>query len=658
VRLSKLLRIARWEVTKNAGGVDRRTIVIAVGAIALFGLITPLVAGGGGPGLDDGLYRVGVDEDSQYYQVATSEAVGDPFVVVEDADSGDLGTSVDLLIGGGQVVAASTQKGRAAQQEFRQSVQSYNNLQLGQEVNTSAAFPVSVTLQYRQQNTGLAAQAAGDDDTGDGGPGGDSPGDGGSDGDGTGGDGGADGQDGDDGTGGDGGDGTVDPGEGGDLGGLTGSLSGNSIEGSPADINPPFPFQSLVLAFLFIIPLNFLIQAYGSTILSERINRRGELLLVSPVSRYDIIAGKTLPYFLGAMVAESAIAVGVFYLIQGGVGGFLSILAVVPLVLLFLGSTFLGAMFARSFKELTFVTVTITVSLTSYAFVPAIFTDVDEIALISPLTLVVRDLQNEAISLGGFVFSTTPPLLAALVFFGLGAGLYREEDMFAQRSIPGRVLDALVSPIPDVTGTWSVRAGVRRIVPGPIRRPVSFVGRILPTSADRLDQYLAVGGLTALLIPFVFVAQLLAIALLFALGEISVVLVLVVVVITEEIAKSLHIYAGYAHGRFGGSLRGAIGLGIASGVGFFLAEKIGLLAQLVGLQQIPTAQAGLAGSITPQQGALVLLFLFAPLALHVVTATISAVGARRGKGTYVVMLGVAMFVHLLYNLTVVFTLVQ
>jgi ABC-type Na+ efflux pump permease subunit len=665
VQLSKLLRIARWEVTKNAGGVDRRTIVIAVGAIALFGLISPIVVGGGGPGLDDGLYRVGVDEDSQYHQVATADAVGDPFVVVSDADRDDLGESIDLLVDGGRVIHADTQKGQAAQQEFRQSVQSYNNRQLSLEDNTSAAFPVSVTLQYRQQNTGLAAQAGGDDDTGDGGPGGDGAGDGDSGGDGagdgdSGGDGAGDGADGPggDGSDGDGDDGTVDPGESGDLGGLTGSLSGNSIEGSPADINPPFPFQSLVLAFLFIIPLNFLIQAYGSTILSERINRRGELLLVSPVSRYDIIAGKTLPYFLGAMAAESAIAVGVFYLIQGGVGGFVSILAVVPLVLLFLGSTFLGAMFARSFKELTFVTVTITVSLTSYAFVPAIFTDVDEIALISPLTLVVRDLQNEAVSLGGFVFSTTPPLLAALVFFGLGAGLYREEDMFAQRSIPGRVLDALVSPIPDVTGTWSVRAGVRRVVPGLVRRPASFVGRILPTEAARLDQYIAVGGLTALLIPFVFVAQLLAIALLFALGEISVILVLVVVVITEEIAKSLHIYAGYAHSRFSGSVRGAVGLGVASGVGFFLAEKIGLLAQLVGLQQIPTAQAGLAGSITPQQGALVLLFLFAPLALHVVTATISAAGARRSKGAYAVALGVAMVVHLVYNLTVVVALVQ
>jgi len=275
-------------------------------------------------------------------------------------------------------------------------------------------------------------------------------------------------------------------------------------------------------------------------------------------------------------------------------------------------------MFARSFKELTFVTVTITVSLTSYAFVPAIFTGVDQIALISPLTLVVRDLQNEAISLGSFVFSTTPPLLAALVLFGLGAGLYREEDMFAQRSVPGRVMDVLSGPI---TRRWHV------------------------------------GGMTAVLVPFVFIVQLLAIAVLFALGEIAIVLLFVVVAITEEIAKSLHVYAAYQRRRFEPSVRGALVLGLASGIGFFLAEKIALLAQLVGLpQEITAAESGLAGGV-PTSGPVVLLFLLAPLVLHVVTAGISAVGASRGKSQYLTALVLAMAVHLVYNLAVVMALV-
>jgi len=606
----KLLRIARWEVTKNAGGIDRRTLAVVAVAVALLGVTAPLVAAGG-VGVDEGLYRVAVDEDSPYYDVVAGE---DTFRIVggdrEALERGD----VELLIEGERIERGTSAKSRAAFDELRESVERYNNRQLGREDNATAAFPVSVVLEFRQQ-TGFGEQLAGpDDDPADA----DGETDDGADGTGTG----PDGNDDAAGDGDSGNDSTAsDPGP----GGLSSPFGDDRLTGSPADIDPPFPFQSLVLAFVFVIPLNFVIQAYGSTMLAERLNRRGELLLVSPVTRADIIGGKTLPYFLGAMVLEGVIAVGLVFLTRGELGGLVSILAVAPLVVLFLAATFLGAMFARSFKELTFVTVTITVSLTAYAFVPAIFTDVNAIALISPLTLVVRNLQAEPIALGEFVFSTVPPTLAATVLFGLGAGLYREEDMFDQRSIRGKVLDALA---------------------GPISRPAH------------------VGVMTAVLIPFAFVVQLLAIALLFPLGgftgnfpvALSVLFVLVVVAVVEEFVKSLHVYAAYEHRRFPAGTKVALLLGAASGVGFFLAEKIALLAQLVGLEELRVGEAGLQGGVVtdPSSSLLVLgLFLLAPLALHVVTAAISAVGASRGKRAYLAAVAVAMTVHFLYNLTVV-----
>jgi len=64
-------------------------------------------------------------------------------------------------------------------------------------------------------------------------------------------------------------------------------------------------------------------------------------------------------------------------------GGPIAVAAALPIALLFLGATFVGAMLARSFKELTFVTVTISVFLTTYTFIPAVFADVNAIALIS-----------------------------------------------------------------------------------------------------------------------------------------------------------------------------------------------------------------------------------------------------------------------------------
>jgi ABC-type Na+ efflux pump permease subunit len=621
VQPRKLLRIARWEVTKNAGGVDKRTVAIAVLAMGFLAVVAPLAAGGGAV-LDEGIYRVGVTEESPYYGVVTED---DTFAVRPDAGREELAEGeIELLIRDETVLHAPSPKGRAAREELRSSVSRYNDRNLREEPNRTAAFPVSVVLQYQEQ-TEVGQEYRLDSDTGSdggdggsdgGGDGGDSSGDGGSDG----GNGGSDGSDGD-GDGGSGGDGTAGntvsddgtAGGGGSLGGLDAGLSGDDVAAaSPSNISPPFPFQSLVLAFVFIIPLNFLIQAYGSTILSERLNRRGELMLVSPVTRLDIVGGKTLPYFAGAMAVETAIAAGLVYLRQGTLGGLVSVAAITPLVLLFLAATFLGAMFARSFKELTFVTVTITVSLTSYAFIPAIFTEVNPIALISPLTLVVRDLQGEAIALPEFVFSTTPPLLSALVLFGLGLGLYREEDMFAQRSVPLKLLDAL---------------------------------------AGRVHRRWHVAALTAALLPFVFVLELLAIATLFALGELSIPLVLVVVAVVEELAKSLHVYAAYAHSRFDRGLRTALALGVLSGVGFFLGEKLTLIAQLVGLPELQVGQAGLQIGVLSGVALLV-----APLALHVVTAAVSAVGASRGRRPYAVALGIAIALHLAYNFTVVMTL--
>ena len=84
MRPRKVLRIARWEVTKNAGGIDRRTVAVAVVGLLFAAALAPVVAGGGFA-LDDGIYRVGVAEDSVYHPAVA----GDPtFRVVEPEPAG------------------------------------------------------------------------------------------------------------------------------------------------------------------------------------------------------------------------------------------------------------------------------------------------------------------------------------------------------------------------------------------------------------------------------------------------------------------------------------------------------------------------------------------------------------------------------------------
>jgi ABC-type Na+ efflux pump permease subunit len=632
VTTATVLRIARWEVTKSAGNVDRRTLALAAVGVLLGALVGPAVVSGG-IALDGGIYRVGVAEDSPYSAVVSQSpqfTAGEPTREALDENRIDI-----LVTDDGTVVANpdTPQKSRAALSEFRSAVENYNDRVMRTEPDQDAAFPVEVALEFESRTLAqpVAESTVGSGDDGGGDIGGVN--DGGNNASGTtdrSGDGStieetdAEASTGESGTGtvesetsagarsgeapgddetgdGDPDDGVQAPG----IGGGGGGLFGSGGAGTPGSLSPPFPFASLVLAFLFIVPMNFVIQAYGSTILDERINRRGELLLVAPVTPRDIVAGKTLPYVLTLL----AITVGIALAIGGGA---VSVAAVAPLALLFLAATFVGAMFARSFKELTFVTVTISVFLTSYAFVPAVFADVTPIALISPLTLVVWDLGERSVTLAEYAFSTGPVYLSALLLFTLGVGVYREEDMFTQRPVHLKALDAL---------------------------------------SARIRSRLSVALVGAASVPFVFVAELLAVALLFALPlDVSLPLLLVTVAVFEEVAKSVGVYAGFVHGRFDRSLGTALSVGALSGLGFFSGEKLTAVVQAVGLTDLTLGRAAFGGSVG---GPLLVAALVAPLALHSVTAAISAAGARRGPYRYAAAVASAVVVHAGYNAVVV-----
>jgi ABC-type Na+ efflux pump permease subunit len=589
-----ILRIARWETTRSAGDVDRRTAVAFVVVLLVIAALVPaLVAYGPTPG--EGIYRVGVDDEDDYRGVVAAEAT---LATVDPAPSGVRTGDADLLVGDGGFVWADSAKGRASLAALRSATVAFNDRRMAREDNQSAAFPVVVTLTYADQSvsvTGRQTDGGVDSDAGDrtADDAGDQTAGGGTDG----GDGGTEQSD-------DGSSDGVSDLPAAQSGGLGGML-GDQQTGTPSSLSPPFPLRSLLLAFAFLLPLNVVIQAYGSSVLAERINRRGEPLLVAPVSPADVVAGKTLPYLAGALALIAGIAVLV------GAGP-LAVAAVAPLAALFLAATFLGAMLARSYKELTFVTVTISVTLTAYAFVPAVFAEVHPIASISPLTVVVDSITGEGTTAGAFVLSTVPPALAATVMFGLGTGVYREEDMFTQRPIPAKLLDALAAP---------------------------------------LDSRLRVGLWTALFMPFVFVAELFAVAVLFvAPVELSVPLLLGTVALVEELAKSLHVYAGFERGRFPGTLRTSLVLGALSGAGFFVGEKLLLLTQLVGLPGIEVAQFAFSPSVVGLPPGVLLV---APLVLHVVTAGISAVGAARGRLAYAGAVLAAVLVHVAYNVAVV-----
>ncbi|MFB6134225.1 MAG: PrsW family intramembrane metalloprotease [Halanaeroarchaeum sp.] len=621
----RALRIARWEVRSGVDSVDRETAVALVLSLAAIAALVPL-ATVAAPSPTSGLYQVGIDEGNPYYPAAVSaESLR---VEPADADAYSNG-EIDVLVQGYTVAVRETEHSRAAGNAFAEAVERYNERRLQRASDEVAAYPVHVTLRFVEQDRTPGVSDAIDASGAEGArpqpsersltttPGGAAStstqrGTARSD------------------TGAGVSESTADPsgrpdesstssGSGTDTGGRAATTAAAQIDegggsnllvqstqrGIPSAITPPFPLRSLVLAFAFLLPLNLLIQAYGSSILAERIRRRGEPLLASPATRGDIVAGKTLPYAVLAVVITTLIAYGVG-------GSFRSVLAIAPLAVLFLGATFFAGMIARSYKELTFLTVTISVTLTSFAFVPAVFTDVHPIASISPLFIVVNDLRSIPVDPGSYALATVPAGTGAAALFALGTGIYREEDMFTQKPVAEKFIDALAAP---VSGGFSV------------------------------------GATTALFIPFVMVAELFAVAVLFvAPVSLSIPLILGVVAIVEELAKSVHVLAGYQRSVFGESTSAALLLGAASGTGFFVAEKLLVLTQLVGLPDLAVGRAAFAPSalgIAPP------VLIVAPLLLHVSTASVSSVAASRGARAYALGLTAAIVGHLAYNLAVV-----
>ena len=588
--LKRVLVIASAEGARTGGSFSKKTILLMVALGLAFGLVLPSITSHG-VSFDEGLYRASFSpqsallpaaEGSRLFAITTS---GDPIADV-DAGRADIGIMPD------RVYAPDTTKGNAALAALRQAAKDYtfNNLVLEQD--QAAAFPVRVELKYAPQaSTGAGkgttiptsvptaptAKTSGTDSTGGG----------------------------------------VSGGTGGS--GITAAPNKNANDrfsflppersiNTPETLSPPFPFRSLLLAYVFLIPMNFIVQVYAGSAINERLGRKGEAMLASPAQPWEIIAGKALPYF-GLMMLISA---GIVMWIHGT---WLSLLAIAPLCLAFLALEFVSAMFARSFRELTFLTVFTSVLLTIYAFLPAVFTSVHPIALVSPIALVVFDLRHDPVTLAQILYATLPLSIFSFILFLLGAQLYHEEDLFHQKPIHAKAVDA-----------------VARLVKG--------MG-----SAVKLS---------FLLIPLVFIVELLLVTFLFAWPVgLGIAGTMLAVALVEETFKALPSYAGVRRGRI--PLAKAALFGAFVGFGFFLAEKLVLIASVVGLLDVPAAAAVFSQGALPGLApapAMLVVFILMPMLLHMGTASITGWGSKVGGKVFGASFVLAVAIHTSYNLLV------
>ena len=365
----------------------------------------------------------------------------------------------------------------------------------------------------------------------------------------------------------------------------------------PSLTPPPLPFAQVLVAMIYILPITFISIFFTSSFMEEKINRRLTVLLSAPVTPLQIILGKMLPYAIFALSAIALIA----SLTKANV--LLTMAIFVPTTLFLFAIYLMVPLFYRTFKDTTFIAMLVTTLTTAYLVAPAMFTDVNDVSFISPLTLAVKMYRNEPFGWREYLFPSLP--MAALFGFAMFAGtrLLNEEFLMGYKPITRKITDAIYL----------------------------LMARSKP--------YVSVPLWSMLVIPAVYMAQIIFLAFASNLPFGMIVgVTLLASALMEEIAKSIGIVVLAEHGVVN-SDREILGLSVLSALGFFVGEKL-----LVLLSINMVSQASISSVIFGQG-----LSLLVPLIAHFIFTTIVTLLRTKANLLYIAALTVGTLVHFLYN---------
>ena len=585
-RLTDIWTIARWEVKKSFTMMSREVLPFAIVLFIILVAVTGYAA-------QAGMYRVGVDEP-QVASLITSDA---RFTVYQEDQFTlfDNRNSFDLIIVHGLLYPGQTDRAKSAQKTLERNYAKYVNSVYNRESDLFAAYPLWIDVQtvkselsFLSTQAGQYVQAA---------PSRAAP---------------------------------VPQGEisaiptpsssldftkeelrkeliktsskNTQISRYTEVLASDSPMGSfktPSQLSLPLPFDSIILVFVFIFPLYFTSQFFMMSIMNERIERKGEVLLSTPVASSSIILGKMLPYFIGMVTICTALTLYIR-------APLVIILPLIPVIIFFLANALLIGMLSRSFKELSFISIFFSTVATSYLFFPSIFANVHVISLISPLTLIVLSIQGNLWTVTDYLYSTSLFWLTGAVLFYIGMKNFKEERLFSEKLLLPRIRE--------------------------------FLSEII----SRKHPFLSVFLLTGFSIPFVFMVQLMSLTLFFNLPmPYSLVLLLIFAALVEECAKGVGIYVLYAQDPTFFTWKCLLAACAATAIGFLVAEKLLLLITLAQITE------SVFGSIL----FLSLGVLWMPLLLHFAGVLIVAYSLKFwGRRGLVIGLVIATAVHCLYNL--------
>ena len=368
----------------------------------------------------------------------------------------------------------------------------------------------------------------------------------------------------------------------------------------PSLMNPPMPFAQVIVAFFYVLPIFFVSVFFTTSFMTEKTDRRITVLMSAPVTPFEIITGKMLPY-MGFSLASVVV---ITLILKGNL--LLAMAIFIPVILFIFAVYLIVPLVYRTFKDTTFISMLAISAITSYLIFPAMFSGVNDLSYMSPLTLAVKMYRGEPFGLKEYLFATASMSLVFVLSVYIGARILNEEYLMGFRPLHRKAAEAIYLAI------------------------------------NRNHIHASIILLSLLLVPVVFMIQLVALAMSlnlpmpFAMGGL-----LLAAAVIEEVAKSAGI-AALLEKKIVRSARDVLVLSFLSAVGFLAAEKLLLYISL--------------GTVSQSTLSVVLfssgMFLIPLIAHFVFTAIVCLPTSRLGVRYYPFAVIAGAIVHALYNLSV------
>lgn len=368
----------------------------------------------------------------------------------------------------------------------------------------------------------------------------------------------------------------------------------------PSVTPPPAPFTQVLVALIYILPITFISIFFTSSFMDEKANRRLTILISAPVTPFQIILGKMLPYAVFALSTTILIAA----LTNANVP--LALMIFAPTTLFIFAIYLMVPLFYRTFKDTTFISMLVTTLTTAYLVFPAMFTNTNDLAYISPLSLAVKMYRAEPFGWREYLLPSLP--MTAIFGFAMFAGtrLLNEEFLMGYKPITRKLGDAIYLMMAHSKPWFAVTLWSLLVIP-----------------AVYMAQVVMLAFATNLPLGLILGATLLTAALI------------------EEVVKTVGIVVLAQRGAVK-SVREVLWLSFLSALGFLIGEKLLLLVSINMVSEAQVSGALFGAGI----------FLLIPLAAHFIfTAAVSLLTTKL-RVPYWLALGLGTLAHFFYNATV------